>query len=111
MLKKAQRLSAKQLEEVMKKGSVSHSSLFLLRYLSGQKDTRIAAVLSKKIGKTAVVRNNTRRRIYAAVRPLVHSVVNGVHIVIFAKQDLAMIKVADLAEEMKGVFKKVRLMK
>jgi len=90
--------------EVMEKGRVTHSPLFIMRALSVQVPpdspslsracgrfaghiprlatakknpvigVRIAAVAPKKVANTAVLRNGIKRHIYEAVRPLIASI-------------------------------------
>jgi ribonuclease P protein component len=102
MLKRSNRLSTKQFLEVMEKGRVTHSPLFVMRTLGTQVvsikedgvrskrpagragggskgentrlDIRIAAVAPKKVAPTAVLRNSIKRHIYEAVQPLIASV-------------------------------------
>lgn len=52
------------------KGSVVRSSSMALKYVRGNRTARcrVAVVVSKKVSKSAVVRNRIRRRIYEAVR-------------------------------------------
>lgn len=54
---------------VYKKGKAVRSDAVTLRYSpSKKKDYRLAVVVSRKVSKSAVVRNRIRRRIYEAVR-------------------------------------------
>lgn len=58
------------LRHVYQKGRQVHGPLCALKYLEAKpdQDYRVAVVISKKISKSAVVRNRIRRRIYEAVR-------------------------------------------
>jgi ribonuclease P protein component len=111
MLSRSQRLSGEQLDAVMEKGRVAHSSLFLVRALVGQKDTRVAAVASKKIAKTAVGRNSIRRKIYTAVRPIKDVLVTGVHIALFAKAGILQASNDEITNDLKNLFVKVALLR
>lgn len=52
-------------------GQAQRSEYMTLRYVrSKRKDYRLAIVVSKKVNKSAVVRNRIRRRLYEAVRLL-----------------------------------------
>lgn len=55
---------------VYKNGKTARSSLLLLRYAVNRRQThpRIAVVVSRKVHKSAVVRNRIRRRVYAVIR-------------------------------------------
>jgi ribonuclease P protein component len=115
MLRRSRRLTKGQFDETMIKGRVFHSPFFLAR-ISETKDlslSKIAAVAPKKIAKTAVTRNRARRRIYAAVQPLVLAGLNpGVHIILIAKAPLLMAdKIGDISVEIKALFVKAGLMR
>lgn len=111
MLSRSQRLSGEQLDAVMEKGRVAHSSLFLVRALVGQKDIRVAAIASKKIAKTAVERNAIRRKIYAAVRPTKDRFVPGAHIALFAKTGVLRSPSQEIATDLKNLFVKAALLR
>ena len=56
---------------VYKQGQVIRGQGLSLKYAPNtrQQSYRVAVVVSKKVSKSAVVRNRIRRRVYAAVRP------------------------------------------
>jgi ribonuclease P protein component len=53
-----------------RKGSVVRGQLFALRFVRNERlqHYRVAVVVSKKVHKSAVVRNRIRRRLYALIR-------------------------------------------
>lgn len=55
---------------VYRHGQAVHGQLISLKYVSNPKRTtyRLAVVVSRKVSKSAVVRNRIRRRLYEAVR-------------------------------------------
>lgn len=54
---------------IYKKGKTARTEGLTLRYLtSTRNDFRIAVVVSKKVSKSAVVRNRIRRRLYEVIR-------------------------------------------
>lgn len=110
MLPRSNRISVGQFDTIMEKGRVVHSPLFLVRILSGQADTKIAAVASKKVAKTAVVRNKTRRRIYEAVKDLKGNILNN-HILIFAKPAVVSATLAELNQDLRSLFVKSGLLR
>lgn len=110
MLPRSLRLTTKELEVMMEKGRVAHSALFLVRYTKVEGKTRIAAIVPKKIGKTAATRNSGRRKIYNAIAPIIPSLKDGLHIVLFAKAS-ALKEDANLPVDLKEVFVKSGLMK
>lgn len=111
MLPRSQRLSVEQLDSVMEKGRVAHSSLFLMRYTTGQESLRIAAVAPKKVIKTAVARNATRRKIYEAIKNIVGRAKNDVHVALFAKAEVTTKQTDDLENELEGLFVKAKLLR
>ncbi|MDB5238827.1 MAG: Ribonuclease protein component [Candidatus Parcubacteria bacterium] len=75
----------------MKDGKVVHSTFFIGRIRLMPDSLRIAAVAPVKIAKTAVVRNRTRRRIYAAIRSAFGSdmsVMKSAQVILIAKAPL-----------------------
>jgi ribonuclease P protein component len=109
MLKKSHRLSTKQFLEVMGKGKVHHSSLFLIRVFGTEDDVRIAAVAPKKVAPTAALRNVIRRRIYEATQPLIRSIILGTHVIIFAKAEATRADFKDMASDLKSLFSKAKI--
>lgn len=61
------------LNSVYRSGKTIRGSVLLLRYGRNlkRKKSRVAVVVSKKISKSAVVRNRIRRRVYASAKPYV----------------------------------------
>lgn len=111
MLSRTNRLYTKHVDAVMEKGRVVHSSLFLLRSLAGQIDTRIGVVAPRKTVKKAVDRNKIRRIVYHAVRPLTQKGITGNHIVIIAKPAVLDMSVQDVHTELQSLFVKARLLR
>ena len=62
--------SRPRIEHILKKGRVVRTRLFQLRFLPNARTSncRFSAIVSKKVGPTAVERNKIRRRIYEALR-------------------------------------------
>ncbi|OHA24667.1 MAG: hypothetical protein A3B11_00600 [Candidatus Taylorbacteria bacterium RIFCSPLOWO2_01_FULL_44_26] len=95
----------------MSKGRVAHSTFFTVRFVSSCSDTRIAAVASKKIFKTAVSRNKMRRRIYEAVRPLYPRILQGMNVVVFGKLSGLKELIPALTDDLHGLFVKTGILK
>ena len=112
MLKKSLRLSTEQVSAVMEKGKDFHSPLFTLRLLVGQKNTGFAAVMSKKIGKTAVARNLARRRVYSAMEAgkLVPIVKDGMHVALLCKDKVVDTDLTILSADLRTLFKKASVL-
>ena len=85
MLKKSLRLTTKELEDVLKTGKVVHSPLFTLRYTAGQKSTKYAVVVAKKIISSSVGRHVAKRLMYDLLEPLITKMSIGIHAVVFMK--------------------------
>lgn len=83
----------KSLGFVFRQGQVVHGPGFSLRFVRNQRTPtyRVAVVVSRKVSKSAVVRNRIRRRIYEAVR-LVEDQIIPQHDLVFLVRD------ADLAK-------------
>ncbi len=121
MLKSIHRLSTKQFMEVMEKGRIYTSPLFVIRVLvktdsrfkiQDSKKTQnagISAVAPKKVAVTAVLRNKLRRQIYEAASPLQASLVSGVSVIIFAKNETVKANFKDLAPDLKNLFSKAKI--
>lgn len=68
MISKAYRISKNDFELIKKKGFPVHGSLFSLRYVKNPENTtHFSVVVSKKVAKSAVLRNKIRRRVYSIV--------------------------------------------
>src|ERR1019366_6104218 len=105
MLKSIHRLSTKQFMEVMEKGRIYTSPLFVMRVLENKveglkgekgKAGGISAVAPKKVASTAVMRNKLRQQIYEATSPIRASLKPGVAIIILAKTETAKADFKDL---------------
>lgn len=111
MLSKSHRLATADFDAVMNKGKVTHSPLFVMRHVSSANDTRVSAVVPKKVGKTAVIRSAMRRKIYDAVAALPLSALKGSHCIVFAKSEAVTAERAALAEDARNLFVKAGLLR
>jgi ribonuclease P protein component len=116
MISRSHRLSTKQFNEVIKKGRVTHSPLFLMRVLQiGEGPTRIAAAVPVKVARKAVSRNAMRRKVYEAVRPLLSDIKEGFNIILFAKTinmpANKSLTVALISNDLKGLFVKAAILR
>ena len=68
MLRKHARLRAAEVREVLAKGRGKRGEFLSLKLFSASGPFRAAAVVSKKVAKTAVGRNRLRRALYGALR-------------------------------------------
>lgn len=67
MLPRAQRLRAQEVRTVIATGKVARATLLSMKYSPTGERLRAAVVVSKKLAKTAPLRNRIRRVIYAAL--------------------------------------------
>jgi ribonuclease P protein component len=88
MLKKSNRLTSKQVLDIINGGKVINSPLFVLRYTLNNIDKRIGTVAMVKSVKTAVARNRARRRMYNILKKFFPSIIPGIHAIIFSRNDL-----------------------
>lgn len=69
MLKKINRISSKkEFAEVKDKGEMKAAELFSVVWVKSDREKAFGAIISKKISKKAVERNQIRRRLMEAVR-------------------------------------------
>ena len=111
MLNHSYRLTVEKFNQVMEKGRVSHSPLFLVRILRDQADIRISAVAPKKVSKTAVGRNKIRRKIYEATRTYKHRIIPGLHVIIFAKPTVLKATQKEIVADLEDIFVKSKLIR
>jgi ribonuclease P protein component len=89
MLSKANRLSVKEFDLVVKTGRESHSPFFTIKYIPAS-DFKFSPTAPKRIFKTAVSRNLIRRRVYGAVRDILKTTkIKPNCIVLIIKKDIA----------------------
>jgi ribonuclease P protein component len=96
--------------DVMKKGRVYTSSLFIVRVLVDNGSSwSISAVSTKKVAPTAVKRNYLRRQTYEAIEPLSLSIKNGVRAIVFAKKEATQSSFDALKHDLKELFVKAKI--
>ena len=117
MLCRTQRVTKRQFDEVMKKGRVVHSPLFLLRTFElgnlskNPMPAKVASVAPVKIAKTAVARNKMRRKLYEAIKKISPIIKSSTTSIVFAKEPAMKAKGADIQAGVKEVFVKAGLLR
>jgi ribonuclease P protein component len=111
MLPNSQRLSTKQFEEVLKKGRVAHNPLFWLRTLKIQGNTKVSVICPQKIAKSAVKRNEIRRRIYNQIRLFVNNLLTEYQCIVCPKETINKSSDQQINEAIKDIFVKGGLLK
>jgi ribonuclease P protein component len=90
--------------------SVRVGSLALKYAPNGRESYRLAVVVSRKVSKSAVVRNRIRRRIYENVRILSSTFAQPYDLVLLAYDaTLAELPPAELTNELNRIVKKAKL--
>lgn len=107
MFRRGARLSREEIEEVMKKGGVTHTSVFSLRILdSGSRNTKFAFVISKKECKTAVGRNRAKRRARSAMQKLVPNLKKPLFCMVFLKKEVIKVPFSELVDNLRITLEK-----
>jgi ribonuclease P protein component len=70
MLPKRSRLRAAEVKEVLAKGRSFSAGPYRGRFLEGRAPLGVAAIVSKKLVRTAVARNSLRRKAYRDLKGL-----------------------------------------
>lgn len=99
------------LNAVYSRGQTVRGPLLNLKFLTkdSSKPYRIAVVVSRKVSKSAIVRNRIRRRVYAEVRQQAKSIKPGTDLVFTAYGDkLADIKPEKLKIQIEELLKKAK---
>lgn len=69
MLPKLKRMKGEEVDLLFSRAKTLKNPLFITKYMKNEGEKPVFAVAaSKKVFKTAVLRNKTRRRIYSAIR-------------------------------------------
>lgn len=108
MLKKEYRLKS----VLLKSPRIFPSPLFTLKVASNNGEfNRFAFVVSKKIDKRAVVRNNVKRKIRGVIEQMFDNIETGNDFVVYPKGLAVRATRGQVLEEIKGVFSKNKLLK
>lgn len=95
-------------------GKQTRSSLMGVRYCANPRRNRyrLAVVVSKKVHKSAVVRNRIRRRIFELCRERSAEIKNGQDIVITVfSESIATLPAPELAEQLQSLLERAELIK
>lgn len=90
----------------MERGRILNSPLFSLRISPIISSTsHFSVVVSKKDGKTAVIRNKIKRKLYSAIYKMMPNTKHGFALVFYAKNAVVSTSPADLSRELEKLFK------
>lgn len=114
MLTKRNRFHGHQsVRRIYKQGRSQRNSLGSLHAYSDPKhqETHVAVVISKKVAKSAVVRNRIRRRIYEVIRAHLTELQQPAQLVFTVYQvEAATIPAEELAQSLKDLLKQTKLL-
>ncbi len=111
MLPKSKRLSTEAFKEIIEKGRSIHCPFLILRLYPTLSDSRFAISVPKKVTKTAVARNKTKKQIYSIIKSLENKIKPGFSVVIIVKPELNKLAFKDLCVEVEKSFVKASLLK
>ena len=95
-------------EELLTRSQYANSPHFSLRFRIQGSSPRFGVSVSKKISKSAVVRNSVRRRVYASLREEVPHITPGLYLFV-AKTGSGVIKGDTLTSEIKNLLVSAKL--
>ncbi len=111
MIPKNQRISRENFENIMKKGGLTNSGLFSLRFLKNPENTtHFSVVVSKKVAKTAVLRNKIRRRGYSIFGKIQKELKNPYFIILFAKKGAEKANFNETEAQIEEILKKSKIL-
>jgi ribonuclease P protein component len=110
MLPGQNRLVSSQLKEVIRKGRVINSPIFVVRYISSLKKNSFSVVASSKVSKTAVGRNKIRRRVYSSMYKTLKDQKIGFNVVFFSKNSILNLKQPQIDKEVYDLFVKIGIL-
>jgi ribonuclease P protein component len=111
MLPKKIRLTTSLFDQVFKTGKVQHSKNFWMRsfLLPAGLPSRFAVAVSKKVAKTAVLRNKIKRIVYRAIETFGGDILSNQpsHMIIFGvKNDVSKASFVEITQEIKDLWLK-----
>jgi ribonuclease P protein component len=111
-LKRALRLrKSKDFQRVKQQGRTRTSRLLVITFAPNDLATlRVGFVVSQRVSKRAVERNYVKRLLSEAIRPILVTLPTGWDLVISAKTSIIGVKLLDLAEDLRMVLRRARLL-
>jgi ribonuclease P protein component len=111
MLSRSHRLSGEQFDFVMEKGQVVHTPLFWSRFVKQDGPLKVAVICPQKIARTAVKRNQFRRKVYSSIRAFRENALQGYQVIVCIKEPVFKASPKELVEQVRIIFVKMGLMK
>jgi ribonuclease P protein component len=106
MFSKTYRINKHDVEKVMKKGVYYHSSFFSLKVLPNNLEKSLfAVIISKKVAKSAVLRNRNKRRVREVIKKIFDKLnFSSSYFIFIIKKDLSTLPYSDLLKEVAEIF-------
>lgn len=111
MLPRSQRNSTPSFKDIIKNGQFFHDQFFIFRILKKQGKSHFSVSVSKKIAKTAVLRNKIKRRVYSIIKKISNKLNNGFNVVIIVKLGIENVEYLKLYSDIERNFVKCGLLK
>ena len=107
MLSSSKKISSQVFKVKLKKKSFK-TKHFIISYVETKKkiETQYAVIISKKVGKTAVLRNKNKRIIYNIISQTYPQFLSMQYCFIYIQKDISKINYQDLIEELYTFLKK-----
>jgi len=88
------------------------TSLFTLKVLKGERDEKkFGFIVSKKVSKSAVLRNRTKRILRSVVEDNIEKITSGQDFLLISKKKLEWKQKQEAKEALENVFKKAKILK
>lgn len=114
MIQRAHRFHGrKSLGLVYRHGQMVRTPHVALKYIQNSRtpEYRVAVVVSRKVSKSAVVRNRIRRRIYESVRSLEAAITGSYDLVFLVREaELAKLRAKELHKTVQGLLEKANVL-
>ncbi len=105
MLKKINRITSKaEFQEIKNKGELKATELFAVVWIKKTENKAFGAIISKKISKKAVERNQIKRRLMEAVRLNMEIFPEGFRGIFLVKKNILNKKEGEVEECLKKLF-------
>jgi ribonuclease P protein component len=104
MLSKEKRIPRADFKQILLEKNFFNSQHFTLRTANSLNKARVSVSVSKKISKSAVVRNKVRRRVYSATNYFYRELKPNLYLII-SKSGADKLKGENLNKELRTLFK------
>ena len=109
MLKKINRLSGLRIRQ--REQSLDTPLFKINTFLATHENIKFGFIVSKKIDKRAVVRNETKRVLKKSVKSFIDKLISNKNIIIIAKSKIKFKEEENIRRDLESAFKKLKLLK